>query len=110
MAAATKNSKSIKINFLSGTIWYNWLIGYKVDWNINGILEFKIIKKKKKKKKQQNKVTVTYFVVTSPILLKCQYLEKTWMYFVQIWSQWSLNGTTSCLCKLTIQDGRQGLL
>ena len=59
-----------------------------------------------KKKTQQSKVTVTYFVFTSPTLLKCQYLEKTWMYFVQIWPQWSLIGTISYLCKLTIQDGR----
>ena len=84
------------------------IIGYKFDWNINGTLVFKIMKIKKKT--QQSKVTVTYFVFTSPILLKCQYLEKMWMYFVQIWSQWSLNGTISFLCKLTIQDGRQGLL
>ena len=84
------------------------IIGYKFDWNINGTLVFKIVKIKKKT--HQSKVTVTYFVFTSPILLKCQYLEKMWMYFVQIWSQWSLNGTISYLCKLTIQDGCQGLL
>ena len=32
------------------------------------------------------------------------------MYFGQIQSQWSLNGTISYLCKLTIQHGRQGPL
>ena len=36
---------------------------------------FKIMKKKKNKT-QQSKVTVTYFVFTSPNLLRCQYLEK----------------------------------
>ena len=50
---------------------------------------------------------MTYFVFICPILLKCRYIWKTWMYFVQIWSQLSLNGTFSYLCKLTIQDGRQ---
>ena len=50
------------------------IIGYKFDWNINGTLVFKIMKIIKKR--QQSKVTVTYFVFTSPILLKWQYLEK----------------------------------
>ena len=43
--------------------------------NILKTLVFKLMKIKKKT--QQRKVTVTYFVFTSPILLKCQYLEKT---------------------------------
>ena len=53
---------------------------------------------------------MTHLVFTSPILLKCQYLKNTWMCFGQIRSQWSPNGTISCLCKLTIQDGCQWLL
>ena len=107
LAAVTKKSKTIKINFFSRTIRY--IISYKFDGNINRTLVFTIMKieKKKKektkkkniKKKQQSKVAVTYFVFTSPILLKCQYLEKTLMYFVQIRSQWSLIGTISYLCK-----------
>ena len=53
---------------------------------------------------------MTYLVFTSPALLSCQYLKKTWMFYGQIWSQWSLNETISYLCKLSIQDGCQGLL
>ena len=55
---------------------------------------------------------MTFLLFTSPISLKYQYLKKTYMYFGQIWSQWSLSRTISYLhvCKLTIQDGRQGPL
>ena len=62
MAADTKNSKTIKINFFQEPID---IIGYKFDRNINGTLVFKFMKNKKRT--QQNKVTVTYFVFTSPI-------------------------------------------
>ena len=48
MAAVTKNSKTIKINFSPEPLD---IIGYKCNWNINGTLVFKIMKIKKKKKK-----------------------------------------------------------
>ena len=44
MAAVTKNSKNIKINFSPEPLD---IIGYKLAWNISGMLVFKIIKIKK---------------------------------------------------------------
>ena len=70
MAAFTKNSKTIKISFFPEPLD---IIGYKFDLNINGTLVFKIMKIKKT---QQSKVTVTYFVFTSPILLRCNISRK----------------------------------
>ena len=71
MAAVTKKiEKASKSTFSPEPLD---TIGYKFD-NL-GIQSYE--NKKKQKKKQQIKVTVTYFVFTSPILLKCQYLEKT---------------------------------
>ena len=71
MADVTKNSKQTSKSTSPEQLD---AIGYKLDLNISGTLVFKIIKIKKK---QQNKVTVTYFVFISPILLICNHLERT---------------------------------
>ena len=104
MAAVTKYRKTSKSTVSPEPLD---IIGYKLDWNIKGTLVFKIIKIKKNSRIRSQWPTLCLQVqFCSDVNIS----RKTWMYFVQIWSQWSLNGTISYLCKLTIQDGRQGLL
>ena len=89
MAIVTKNSKKQQIFFFSRTIRYN---GYKFVWNISGTLVFKIVKIKKSTAELGHSDLLSVY---SPISLRWQYLKKTEMYFGQIRSQWSLNGTIS---------------
>ena len=78
------------------------IIGYKVVWNISGTLVFKIVKIKKSIAELGHSDILSVYKAS---FAQMPISQENMNAFGQILSQWSLNGTISYLCKLTIHNG-----